>query len=229
MTIYADVQRLEPGAEVELFALNASAITGSNADNLYFHGYTQVGSITWQGVVYQPWPIEATGFVLDPNKPPTPILSVGNVDGSITALCLNYQDLVGALLTRYRTFAQYLDGQPGADPTQEFPPDSWYLERKSSETKEAVSWELSSALDFGTQQLPGRQIIANLCTWLQRGGYRGPYCGYTGGPVAKADDTPTSDPAQDVCGGRLSSCQLRFGANNPLPYGGYPAAGLLRT
>lgn len=229
MTVYADVQRLEPGAEVELFAIDASSITGSTADNIYFHGYTQVGPILWQGQEYSPWPIIAEGFILDPQKPPVPTLSVGNVDGSITALCLNYQDLVGALLTRHRTFAQYLDGQPGADPTQEFPPDKWYLERKSSEDKDVVSWELASALDFGTQQLPGRQIIANMCTWLQRGGYRGPYCGYNGPPVAMADGTPTTDPTKDACGGRLSDCELRFGVNNQLPYGGFPASGLLRT
>lgn len=229
MTIYADVQRLEPGAKVDLFELDASAITGSALDVLRFHGYQQVGTITWQGKVYSPWPIEATGFALDPQQPPMPMLSVGNVDGSITALCLNYQDMVGALLTRHRTLGQYLDGQPGADPTQEFPPDRWFLERKASETKVLVQWELSSALDFSQQQLPARLIVANTCTWLSRGGYRGPYCGYTGAPVAKADDTATSDPAQDVCGGRLSSCKLRFGANNQLPYGGFPAAGLLRT
>src|SRR5574337_726831 len=166
MTIYADVQKLEPGAEVHLFTLDASAITGSGADTIHFHGYQQVGPILWQGVGYDPWPIEAEGFELSPQKPPQPMLSVGNVDGSITALCLNYQDLVGAVLTRRRTLAQYLDGQPGADPTQEFPPEQWRLEQKTSETNETVQWALSSALDFGGQQLPARVIGANMCTWL---------------------------------------------------------------
>jgi lambda family phage minor tail protein L len=215
---------------VELFQLDARSITGGGTgDILSFHGYAQLGSIFWQGVEYKPWPIMAEGFQLTPDKPPMPMLTVGNVDGSITALCLVYQDLVGSLLIRHRTFGKYLDGQPEADPSQEFPPDKWFIERKATETDEVVQFELSSALDFGQQQLPGRSIVANSCTWLQRGGYRGPYCGYTGPAVAKADDTPTSDPAKDVCGGRLSSCRLRFGANNPLPYGGYPAAGLLRT
>ena len=236
MTIYADIQKLEPGAEIELFELDARSITGGGTgDVLRFHGYTQVGSIWWQGLEYSPWPIQAEGFELNPDKPPMPMLSVGNVDGRITALCLALQDLVGALLVRHRTFGRYLDaknfadGNASADPTQEFPPDKWFLERKATETNQVVQFELASALDFGQQQLPGRTIIANSCTWLQRGGYRGPYCGYSGGPVAKADDSPTSDPALDVCGGRLSSCKLRFGEHNPLPYGSYPAAGLLRT
>lgn len=228
MTIYADVQKLEPGAEVVLLELDARSITGGGAgDVLRFHGYTQVGPIIWQGLSYSPWPIEAEGFDIDPGKPPTPTLGVGNVDGSITALCLAYQDLAGAVVTRHVTYGQYLDGQPGADPAQEFPPDKWFIERKASESSDIVKFELSSALDFGQQQLPGRQIIANSCSWLARGGYRGSYCGYTGPAVAKADDTPTDDPAQDVCGGRVVSCKLRFGANNKLNYGGFPAAQLM--
>jgi phage-related protein len=48
MTIAADVQKLEPGAMVELFDLDATAITGGGSgDVLHFHAYTQVGPIYW--------------------------------------------------------------------------------------------------------------------------------------------------------------------------------------
>jgi lambda family phage minor tail protein L len=91
MTVYSDVQQLEPGAMVDLFELDARSITGGGSgDILRFHGYTQVGTITWQGNEYTAWPIDAEGFELNPDQPPMPILSVGNVDGSITALCLAY-------------------------------------------------------------------------------------------------------------------------------------------
>ncbi len=232
MTIYADIQTLEPGALVELFEVDATAL---GADVLRFHGYTQVGPIFWQGIQYDPWPIQAEGFELNPTQPPSPTLTVANIDGVIGSLCLSYSDFCGALVTRHRTLGRYLDavnfpgGNSTADPTQELPPDKWIIERRSSETNIAVAFELSSALDFGQQQLPGRVIIANACSWLSRGGYRGPYCGYTGGPVADLYDNPTSDPAKDQCGGRLSSCRLRFGQDNPLPYGSFPAAGLIRT
>ncbi len=226
MTIYADIQKLEPGAWVELWELDLTPLGG---DALFFHGYTQVGPVRWQTIDYQPWPIQADGFELNPTQPPTPTLSVGNVNGSITALCLAYQDMVGCVITRHRTIGKYLDGQPEADPTQELPPDQWIIERRSAETNTQVDFELSTALDFGGASLPGRQIVANCCAWIARGGYRGPYCGYTGPPVADVYDNPTSDPAKDACGGRLTSCRLRFGQNNPLPYGSFPAAGLLRT
>jgi len=44
-----------------------------------------------------------------------------------------------------------------------------------------------------------------------------------------SDDVATDDPARDQCGGRVRSCKLRFGQDKPLPYGGFPAAGLLRS
>jgi lambda family phage minor tail protein L len=227
MTLAADVQTLEPGAMVELFEVDATAISG---DLLRFHAYVQVGSIWWQGNEYKPWPVQAEGFDLQPAKPPTPLLTVGNIDGSISAACLAYQDLVGAVVTRHRTLGKYLDAvnfggtNTTADPTQEMPLDRWYIERKAAETNTAVQFELSSALDFGGVQLPRRVIIANQCPWT----YRSAECGYTGGPVADADDNATSSSDQDVCGKRLTSCKLRFGQNNPLPYGGFPAAALTR-
>lgn len=235
MTLFADIQTLAPGAWVELFELDARPITGGGVgDILRFHGYAQLGPIYWQGSTYDAWPIQVQGFKFDPDQPPVPTLSAGNVNGRMTALCLAYQDLVGARITRRRTLGKYLDaanfagGNPTADPTQEVAPELWYIERRSSEDKTYVTWELSSPMDFGGRQLPGRQIIANVCSWLAIGGYRGPYCGYTGGPVALADDTPTDDPVLDRCGGRLSSCRLRFGQDAELPYGGFPAATLIK-
>ncbi|MOA68760.1 Phage minor tail protein L [compost metagenome] len=59
------------------------------------------------------------------------------------------------------------------------------------------------------------------------GGYRGADCGYTGAARFDEHDEPTSDPAKDRCGGRLSSCKLRFGEHSELPHGGFPAVSLI--
>jgi len=231
MTIFADVQALEPGAFVELFTLDGSSIGGSV---LNFHGYTQVGTITWQGVQYEPWPLQAEGFERTSGQPPTPKISVGNIDGSISSLCIAFQDLVGAPITHHRTFGKYLDavnfpdGNPTADPTQELHPEVWFIERKASEDNQVVQFELSSAINFQGVQLPRRQIIANVCAWIAIGGYRGPQCGYTGGAVADLNDVATSDPTKDNCSGTVTGCKFRFGSG-PLPYGSFPAAGLTRT
>jgi lambda family phage minor tail protein L len=140
-------------------------------------------------------------------------------------LCLSFDDMVGTTFIRRRTFEQYLDGQPTADPTAEFAPEVWFVDRKVSETPEVVEFELASVLDFRGLRLPGRQIIANQCTFV----YRGDGCAYMGPPVADALDNPTSDPALDRCGKRLSSCRMRLWPDGILNYGAFPAAGLVRT
>lgn len=422
--ITADAQQLEPGGRITLFELDASSF---GADQLFFHAHLQSGVIWWQGQEYGPWPIEATGFSRTSDQPPNPRLKVSNIDGRITALCLLFDDLVGARVIRRQTLVKYLDAKnfpgqnrvrwsnnpggvnggarwnyegngagtnlppetvegvtfypvryasngvswhrvtttnasgtggyaagdtlivtsylkfgssgrariginhntaagttysilagtptsrftvntstagqttlleqtdvgggvlklvfkvvlnaasssttssigpdtttvggnvvaygtqieladkpqgffiptgaqpvingynPTADPNEHFLDEIWFIERKVSETKETVEFELTTAIDLNGEQLPGRQVIAGVCGWLIRGGYRGPYCGYNGPAVADANDVPTTDPARDQCGGRVNSCKLRFGADKPLPYGGFPAAGLLRT
>ncbi|UXA66001.1 phage minor tail protein L [Xanthomonas prunicola] len=231
MSILADIQTLEPGARVRLFELNA---TDLGADQLFFHAHLQSTPIVWQGEVYHPWPVEATGFERTSDQPPTPRLRVGNIDGTITAMCQLFDDLVGARLIFRQTLVQYLDpvnfagGNATADPSEHFQDEIWFIDRKASEDKEVVEFELATAADLNGEQLPGRQIMA-LCSWILRGGYRGAYCGYNGPPVADINDQPVTDPALDVCGGLIRSCKLRYGANNPLPHGGAPAAGLLRT
>ncbi len=228
--IRTEVQTLETGNLIELFDLDITVIN-PGAVVEHFHGYPQEANIVWKGVTYVPWPIQAEGFARTGDKPPNPTVTVANIDGTVSALCQQFDDLVGAILTRRRTFAQYLDAvnfpggvNPTADPTQEMPNEIWYVERKASEDSQAVKFELSSAMDFNGVKLPRRQIIANQCPWA----YRSAECGYTGGAVADANDVPTGVLANDVCGKRVASCKLRFGATNPLNHGGFPAAGLMR-
>jgi lambda family phage minor tail protein L len=130
--------------------------------------------------------------------------------------------MVGAKVRRRRTLTKYLDavnfpgGNPTADPTQEMAPELWYIEQKSSETNVQVDFMLASALDFGGQQLPARQITG-LCSFK----YRGPECGYVGIAYFDKNDQPVSDPALDRCSFKTSGCECRFGVNNPLPWGGF--------
>lgn len=228
MSINSDVQKLEPGDLLTYFELDATALGGGV---VRFHGNNPGGTQVWQGNDYAAWPIKAEGFARTSEQQPSPKLTVANLDGSISALCLTYEDLVGAKLIRRRTFSKYLDavnfpdGNPTADPTQEFPPEVWYIERKSAESREAVEFELSSALNFAGVKLPRRQIIANQCPWT----YRGPGCNYVGPPVATVLDVPTSDPALDRCSHLLRGCRLREWPDGILNYGGFPAAGLVRT
>lgn len=231
MSIATDEQLLEPGSEVRLFDLDCTEFGG---DLLRFHGHLQQGPIYWQGNAYQPWPLEAAGFEQrGDGRASAPTLSVGNVDGSISALCLYFDDLVGAKLTVRETFAHYLDGanfgggNAQADPTQERI-NIWFIEQKTGEDNITVTWQLSAPPDFQGQQIPARQITG-LCQWCITGGYRGADCGYTGTAMFDEEGNPTDDPSKDRCSGLLSTgCKPRFGPNNPLPFGGFPASGLIK-
>jgi lambda family phage minor tail protein L len=228
MSIESDVQKLHPGEFVQLYELDATALGG---DLLLFHGYMSNPTIVWQGNTYTRWPITASGFERTGNgQQPNPSFSVGNVTGVVSAMCIALRDMVGAKLTRRRTFRRYLDavnfpgGNPTADASVEAPPDVWYIQQKTSEDSTVVEFSLSSALDLNGKQLPGEQIVANVCPAQFK--YRGAYCNYTGAACFDADDNPVDDPALDVCGRRLSSCKKRFGEYEVINFGGFPAASL---
>jgi lambda family phage minor tail protein L len=220
-----DIQSLSAGSLVEMFVLDTSSLSDNTGASEMFRFHAGTNSlrvpVIWQGESYNPFPIDASGFELTGRGVmPRPRIRVANVTGLIGALCRELDDLVGARLTRKRTFMKY----PTADPNVYFPDDIWFVFRKSVENKVMVEFELSSAFDVQGVRLPRRQVIQNVCPWI----YRGAECGYAGGPVADANDSPTSDPTQDRCGKRLTSCKLRFGAFSELPFGGYPGTGLIR-
>lgn len=229
--ITSEIQKLEPSAIIELFEMDATSFGG---DLLRFHAGTNGlrQNVVWQGNTYTAFPIRATGFDYSGNgQLPRPKLQVANVTGAITLLVLTYDDLLGAKITRKRTLAKYLDAvnftggvNPTADNTAEFPDDIFFIDRKAAETRDVVEFELAAAFDVAGVQLPRRQIIQNVCTWR----YRGTECGYAGASYFDANDAPVGSLALDVCGKRLSSCKARFGNNNPLPFGSFPAAGLTR-
>ena len=228
--ITSEIQKLAPSAIIEVFELNGQSI---GASSYYFHAGTNElnQDIVWQGQTYVRFPIEASGFETSgQGQLPRPKLKVSNYMSAITAILLSYNDLVGAKIIRKRTLKKYLDavnfqsGNPSADSTAAFPDDIFYIDRKVSESRDLVEFELISALDLAGIKLPRRQIISNVCTWKYRGGE----CGYTGSNYFLADDTQTTLASEDACGKRLSSCKARFGETASLPFGGFPGSGLVK-
>lgn len=221
MTITADIQQLDPGRLIELFEVDCTAIGG---DMLRFHGHLQSTSIWWQANEYKPWPIQGSGFERTSDaQQPAPTLTVGDINGTISALCVYLGDMVGAKVKRHRTLTKYLDavnfpsGNPTADPAEEMPIELWRVEQKSNEQPGLqIEFTLSSPLDFGGQQVPARQIASG-CQWQ----YRDANCGYTGMLYFDKNDQSVTDPTLDRCSMRMTGCQCRFGVNNALPFGGF--------
>jgi lambda family phage minor tail protein L len=232
--VYEDLSVLEPNAIIELFQLHLDATLHGTSDIYYFHNGVNAavtGNVVWNGQSYVRLALEATGFDYSSSGSlPRPKLAVSNIGSNITAILLSVNlvttgnDLGGAKVVRIRTLKKYLDGEAGADPHAKFPDEIWYVDRKSNENRAVVEFELASKFDLVGVMLPRRQIIANVCQWVYRGGE----CGYTGSNYWNTQDQVVGTLAQDACGKRISSCKLRFGATAELPFGSFPGAGLSR-
>jgi len=214
--VYEDLSVLAPNAIIELFQLHLDSTLHGSSTIYYFHNGVNAavtGNITWNGQAYVRLPIEATGFDYSSTGTlPRPSLTVSNIGSSITALLLQVNmitvgnDLGGAKVVRIRTLKKYLDGEAGADPHAKFPDEIWYVDRKANENRAAVEFELASKFDLAGVMLPRRQIIANVCQWAYRGGE----CGYNGTDYYDINDNKVASSGSDVCGKRLSSCNVRF-------------------
>ena len=173
--IITDLQKINPSAIIELFTLTTDATLHGSAQTYRFHNGTSLnanGDITWAGNQYLKMPIQAEGFAFQKGQLPRPTLTISNALGTITAILLNVNqvttgnDLTGATVTRIRTLARYLDavnfpdstnplGTP--DPTAEFPQEIYKIDRKASENREVVSFELAAVFDLAGIRAPKRQ------------------------------------------------------------------------
>ena len=173
--IITDLQKVNPSAIIELFTLQTvTAIHGSSQTYRFHNGsnLNNSGDIIWAGNQYLKMPIEAEGFAFQKGQLPRPTLTISNALGTITAILLNVNqvttgnDLTGATVTRIRTLARYLDAVnfPGGtnplgtpDPTAEFPQEIYKIDRKATENREIVEFELAAAIDMVGVRAPQRQ------------------------------------------------------------------------
>lgn len=186
---------LEPGVLVTLYELDLSgkfsAFTGSPGPILYFHGHAAASgsnNLLFRSHTYGPYPIKAEGFEWNTRGTlPRPTLSVSNIGSVVSALCREYEDLVGATVIQRHTFENFLDDRPDhGPPYKEFPAQIFAVERKASETNTLCTFELATAMDAEGVTLPRRQVLATACPWTYRGvecGYAAPVAGGSGWPV----------------------------------------------
>ena len=172
---FNDLQPINPSAIIELFTLKLDN-TLHGASTVYrFHAGSNMnanGRIVWAGNEYLRFPIQISGFAFQNGQIPRPKLVVSNALGTISAILLSVNetttgnDLTGATVTRIRTLAKFLDavnfsgntnpyGTP--DPTAEFPQEIYSIDRKATETREIVEFELASVLDLVSITCPKRQ------------------------------------------------------------------------
>jgi lambda family phage minor tail protein L len=222
-SIYKDVSSFAPDTIIELFALELPSSSGLGTYR-YHNGLNAAftGNIVFNSVAYVAIPIKGSGWELKGQGTlPRPRLTIGNLNGTVTNLINSCNvamgtsnDLGGSKLTRIRTLAKYLDGQSDADPDAKFPDSIYYIDRKVTENRDVVTFELVSKLDLSGMLIPRRQAIANQCQWV----YRSSECSYTGTNYFDKNDTAVTSAANDVCGKKVRSCKVRFGAENQLDF-----------
>lgn len=186
-------------------------------------------NIIWQGETFEPMALEVSGLEMrSDGKASAPTLSmannIGGIQGAVSAYCLQFGDFAGAKLKVITTLAKYLDaenfstGNPTANPSEKRE-QIWFIEQKTSENAQQVTFELSNPVDFEGLKIPTRQI-SNYCNWE----YRSEECGYIGSAMFTEKDEPTDNPTLDRCNYRTSGCRCR---ENELHFGGFPASSMV--
>ncbi len=173
--IVSNLQNINPSAIIELFTLQLDNSLHGATTVYRFHNGSSLkdnGEIVWAGNSYQRFPVKAEGFQYGKGQLPRPTLTVSNALGTITAILLSVNttttgnDLTGATVTRIRTLARFLDaanfpsnvnpyGTP--DPTAEFPQEIYKIDRKMTENREIVQFELAAVFDLAGIRAPKRQ------------------------------------------------------------------------
>jgi lambda family phage minor tail protein L len=228
MTLAVDCHALSLPAEVDLYIVDLNPI-GVAQSYFFFPGVAGDGTeIVYQGNTYYPWNIKITGVEKrGDGAQARPSVEIANIDDYVTLLCQQYQDMVGATVTRRRTLATYIAADIAG-----YQDNYWFIEQRTAESRETVKFDLSSPLDFLDKKLPGMIAIANTCPHQYKSILHGSGCGWPGTDPTKwfaADGSPVTGSNLDVCGKRLTDCKLRFGASNPLDYGGNPGLGRSTT
>ena len=149
--------------------------------------------IYWQGNAYQPLPIKMEGFEQQSDgRLPRPKISIANPEGILSKIVRSNQDFVNCKVTRKRTFARFLDDENfqnrnlndagknpfgEADPDSHYPDDIYYINKKTAENKDAIIFELVSALELEGSDVPARVVFSSFCSWTYRCSIG---CGYKG-------------------------------------------------
>jgi len=228
--IKSDIQKLAQGSPyVELFTIDLSPIGQAITYN-FTAGPVDGASVVFNLITYYPVSLEAKGFdVVSDGKFPRPHIIISNVNRLLVGPVVLYRDLVNCKVTRIRTYLKYLDGQSEPNINAIYRRDVYYINKKVSQNKFMMEWELISPIEAVTLNIPAKQILPT-CTHRYRVMDDGAVvlnptlvtCPYAVGLYFKDDNTPTLLPELDKCGKNLESCRVRFGADAVLPYEGFP-------
>ena len=152
-----------------------------------FHAGTNMktnSNIVWQNDTYERFPIVAEGFAFEgKGQIPRPTLTMSNLGGItrsgvaitvtdlliIVNLTTPHNDHLNAKITRRQVLASSLDAQNfenntnpfGSPNNNELPQEIYFIDRKITESRNLVQFELVGDLDKQNLKLPKRQVTRN--------------------------------------------------------------------
>ena len=152
-----------------------------------FHAGTNMktnSNIVWQNDTYERFPIVAEGFAFEgKGQIPRPTLTMSNLGGItrsgvaitvtdlliIVNLTTPHNDLLNAKITRRQVLASSLDAANfqnninpfGTPNNNELPQEIYFIDRKITESRNLVQFELVGDLDKQNLKLPKRQVTRN--------------------------------------------------------------------
>ncbi len=209
--VISELQRVAPSQIITLYEVDVEELlidqlvpydVVNKSDAVFrFHNSLKLTQqdIIWKGERYSAMPVRVEGYEFTTKgSAPSPKMTLGANEDELSEFrtfklaCRKLGDLIGAKVTRIKTFAKYLDeanfylnfggsnrtiiGDTSEvpegfepDPNAEFPREVFFIERKSGETGTLLEFELASFVDFENKNLPNRLIITRSCQFKYRG------------------------------------------------------------
>lgn len=142
-------------AYVELFELDCTNIGGQS----YRFTNSSQNGLSFGGLDYVYMPIEFDGIdIKGSGAQSRPTMTISNITKVLLSATITLGDLVGAKVSRIRTFETYLDTGSSPNQNQKLPVDSYYISAKKVHTRDVMQFELCTALDKAQIKLPRRQV-----------------------------------------------------------------------
>lgn len=147
MSIDSYVQHPNLGPFLKLFELETAGTI------FYFTPHLDQTDIVYNGNVYTPLPVELSDNRSSADAPARPKLTLSNLN-KFLFLAVVQDDLVGATLTRKRTFQEFLN-----DPSMYLHEERFIITQVLALTHQFITLQLGVPIDRNTVKLPRKMIL----------------------------------------------------------------------
>ena len=139
----------------------------STSPDIHFCNWQETNGnfVEFRGDIFEPVPYQSSGFAIsNEGVLPNPQLTISNITLLPTNLINVYNDLLGTQVIRTRVLAKHLDKGNDPDSNEHWPDETWFVQRKVTENKMFVTWELSTPFDLDGVTIPKRRALRKSCS-----------------------------------------------------------------